>query len=215
MHVWISVNTFWPKTQPMHIEKQQFHLGTWEILLPEKLSLNEQHQATLEQLICLNVQNFCPGGRHTRSKMHHNSISVLWWEKATELIKKREQHFNRLILLFPETPLFRRSWLATCFVNVWNASAYLNKFQVPYCNQTIDISLQSISDFKEVRAYKLKTRVRSQGAGSQGRRETRGGKTGPFKQKRSACWPSHILWGAGFGMITYLYEQPYLGNQTF
>ena len=102
LHVWKSVNTFWPKTQPMHIEKQQFHLGTWEILLPEKLSLNEQHQATLEKLIYLNVQNFCPGGRHTRSKMHHNSISVLWWEKATELIKKRERHFNGLILLFPK-----------------------------------------------------------------------------------------------------------------
>lgn len=36
LHVWKLVNTFWPKTQPMHIEKQQFHLGTWEILLPVK-----------------------------------------------------------------------------------------------------------------------------------------------------------------------------------
>lgn len=70
LQVWKSVKTSWPKIQPMHKEKQQFHWGTWEMLLPEKLSLNEQHQATLEQLIYLNVQNSCPEGRDTWSKTH-------------------------------------------------------------------------------------------------------------------------------------------------
>lgn len=70
LQIWKSVKTFWPKIQPMHMEKQQFHWGTWEMLLPEKLSLNEQHQATLEQLIYLNVQNSCPEGRDTWSKTH-------------------------------------------------------------------------------------------------------------------------------------------------
>lgn len=142
LQVWKSVNTFWPKTQPMHMEKQQFHWGTWEMLVPEKLSLNEQHQATLKQLIYLSVQNSCPEGRDTWSKTHHNLISVFWWEKATELIIKEKATLQSPDPPFPKTPLFRRrSWLATCFINTWNASAYLNKFQVPYCNQTIDISL--------------------------------------------------------------------------
>lgn len=101
LHVWKSDNTFWPETQPMHGETA-VSLTDSGNLWPEKFSLNEQHQAPLEQLVYLNIQNFCPEGRDTWSKTHCDSISVLWWEKATELIKKREWHFNRLILLFPK-----------------------------------------------------------------------------------------------------------------
>lgn len=102
LHIWNPSTLFGQRLNQRTERNSNFTLRTWEILLPEKLSLNEQHQATLEQLIYLNVQNSCPEGRDTQSKMHHNSISVLWWEKATELIKKREWHFNRLILLFPK-----------------------------------------------------------------------------------------------------------------
>lgn len=99
LNVWKSVNAFWPETQPMHRETA-VSLTDLGNLLPEKWSQNEQHQAAREQLIYLNVHNFCPEGRDTRSKTHRDSISVLGWEKATGLIKKREWHFNRLVLLF-------------------------------------------------------------------------------------------------------------------
>lgn len=72
----------------MHTEEQQLPSQTWEVDCAEREG-REQHQATLEQLISLNVQNLCPEGRDIWSN-GRESISVWWREKATEQMKKGE-----------------------------------------------------------------------------------------------------------------------------
>lgn len=53
------------------------------------------------------------------------------------------------------------------------------------------------------------------GGSFSGKEGARGVKTGPFKADRVRTLTSPHSARAGFRTITYLYAQPYLGNQTF
>lgn len=208
-----KINQFFLARDPTNVQRETavriLDLGKF---IAWKVKSEWAKPGKLEQSIYLNVQNFCTEGRDIRSiltKMPHNSISVLWWEKATELTKKREWHFNRLILFFlkhhyleeghgsqqalltVEMPLL--IWISSrCPVASRQLTSHCNQYQTSKRSGPIS------EDESEVRGFNL-----------------RGGKTGPWEQKGSKCWPSHILQGAGPALMTYLYEQPYLGNQTF
>lgn len=100
--------------------------------------------------------------------------SVSYGEKRQLTNKKERVTLQSPDPPFPETSLFRRrSGLQTCFVNIQNASAYLNKFQVPYAIRQLTFHCNQYQTSKRSRPISEDESQKSEGSVSVKERDQR------------------------------------------